>query len=132
MNITEQLVSYSPVLSFLLFVMLSLIVLKANKKILSQQQKLSELHNELNALLSCSRGISNKLHHYQHQFHTITERQDQLEVGDVESSSYKQAIALYKRGASEEELLTTCDLSMGELNLISHLQQAKSRKRTAA
>ena len=52
------------------------------KKTLHQYQRINQLNEEVNALLSCSRGISEKLHTYQHQFRNITDRQDKLEVGE--------------------------------------------------
>lgn len=97
------------------------------KKTRTQHRQIGQLSEELNALLSCSRGISDRLHNYQHQFYNITERQDKLEVGDAGSAGYKQAVALFNRGASEDEMLNTCDLSRGEINLIAHLQKAKSK-----
>lgn len=96
------------------------------KKTVQQYQRINQLNEEVNALLSCSRGISEKLHAYQHQFRNITERQDKLEVGEPGGAGYKQAVALYNRGATEDEMLSTCDLSRGEINLIAHLQKAKS------
>ena len=106
--------------------------LQLNRKLHKQQRQIEGLNAELNVLLSCSRGISERLHTYQHQFRNITERQDQLEVGDSGSTDYKQAIALFNRGATEDEMLSTCDLSRGEINLIAHLQKAKQKKRQQA
>jgi len=96
------------------------------KKTVQQYQRINQLNEEVNALLSCSRGISERLHTYQHQFRNITDRQDKLEVGEPGGAGYKQAIALFNRGATEDEMLSTCDLSRGEINLIAHLQKAKS------
>ncbi len=102
------------------------------KRTQTQNRRINQLNEELNALLSCSRGISERLHNYQHQFRNITERQDKLEVGEPGSTGYKQAIALFNRGATEEEMLSTCDLSRGEINLITHLQRAKSKNQAHA
>ena len=126
--------SYLELLNNLIPIMLSIVVmilvvetLHLRKRTQTQNRKINQLNEELNALLSCSRGISERLHNYQHQFQNITERQDKLEVGEPGSVGYKQAIALFNRGASEEEMLSTCDLSRGEINLIAHLQRAKSK-----
>ncbi len=124
----EQLITLTPVLSSAITLVLFISVLQSRKKNQSQDRQIKQLHMELDALLACSRGISDKLHRYQHQFRHITDRQDKLEIGDSEHTGYKQAIALYNRGASEEEMLSTCDLSRGELNLIAHLQRAQSKK----
>ena len=126
--ILEQAITLTPVFSILITIGLFIVVLQTLKKNRVQDRQIRQLHMELNALLACSRGISDKLHRYQHQFRNITERQDKLEIGDTEHTGYKQAIALYNRGASEEEMLSTCDLSRGELNLIAHLQRAQAKK----
>lgn len=126
LTIIELLQQVSPLLISAVTLMVLFSTIKLRKKMLYQEKQIMELHRELDALLVCSRGISDKLHFYQQQFKHIVDRQDKLELGEAETSSYKQAMALVNRGASEEELLTTCDLSRGELNLITHLQ--KSRK----
>lgn len=118
-----------------LCIVVSILVISTNhlrKKTQSQYRQINQLNEELNALLSCSRGISERLHTYQHQFRNITDRQDKLEVGEAGGAGYKQAIALFNRGATEDEMLSACDLSRGEINLIAHLQKAKSKNHSHA
>ena len=122
----ELIYNLLPLALCLMLFILTVSSLRLHKKTQSQHRQICQLNEELNALLACSRGISERLHHYQNQFQTITERQDKLEVGDAGSAGYKQAIALFKRGASEDEMLSTCDLSRGEINLIAHLQKARA------
>ena len=124
----ELLQNLSPMMVSLISLVILVSTLNLRKKTRYQEQQIRQLSQELNALLCCSRGISEKLHHYQHQFRHLTERQDKLEVGEPEYNGYKQAIALYNRGASEDEMLSACDLSRGELNLIAHLQKAREQK----
>lgn len=124
----ELLNNLVPLFLCIVVAMLVISTIQLRKRSRIQNYRINQLTNELNALLSCSRGISDRLHNYQHQFRHITERQDKLEVGEPGSTGYKQAIALFNRGASEEEMLSTCDLSRGEINLIAHLQRAKSKK----
>lgn len=101
-------------------------ILRLRQQAQNQNKKINQLNEEINALLSCSRGISERLHTHQYQFQNITDRQDKLEISEPANAGYKQAIALFNRGASEDEMLSTCDLSRGEINLITHLQKAKS------
>lgn len=122
-----QLYNLIPLLLTGVVVVLVIATNQLRRKTLQQYQRINQLNEEINALLSCSRGISEKLHAYQRQFRNITERQDKLEVGEPGGVGYKQAIALFNRGASEDEMLTTCDLSRGEINLITHLEKAKSK-----
>ena len=118
----ELLQNLSPMMVSLISLVILVSTLNLRKKTRDQEQQIRQLSQELNALLSCSHGELNLIAHFQ------TERQDKLEVGEPEYNGYKQAIALYNRGASEDEMLSACDLSRGELNLIAHLQKAREQK----
>jgi Protein of unknown function (DUF2802) len=132
MNFSHLDLLYNLVPLFLCGVVTVLIIstLRLRKQTRNQFRQINRLNEELNALLSCSRGISERLHSHQHQFQNIAERQDKLEVSEPGNGGYKQAIALFNRGASEDEMLSTCDLSRGEINLITHLQKAKSQNQS--
>jgi len=132
MNFTniEMLYNLVPLFLSVVVTILILTTVRLLKQTHYQHRQINNLNKELNALLSCSRGISEKLHSHQHQFQNIAERQDKLEITETSNAGYKQAIALFNRGASEDEMLSTCDLSRGEINLITHLQKAKARNRS--
>lgn len=132
MNFTyiELLYNLLPMFLCVVVSMLMILTIRLHRQTHNQHRQINLLNGELNALLSCSRGISERLHTHQHQFQNITERQDKLEVAEPGHSGYKQAIALFNRGASEDEMLSTCDLSRGEINLITHLQKAKSKNQS--
>ena len=127
LNNLELLNNLIPLFLCIIVAMQAISTIQLRRKTQHQNRRINQITQELNALLSCSRGISDRLHNYQHQFRHITERQDKLEVGEPGNTGYKQAIALFNRGASEEEMLSTCDLSRGEINLIAHLQRAKGK-----
>ncbi len=124
----QLLINMSPLMISLITMVALVSTLGLRKKTRMQERQIKQLNQELNALLSCSRGISQKLHSYQHQFRYLNDRQDKLEIGESGSSDYKQAMALLNRGATEDEMLSACDLSRGELNLIAHLQKARAEK----
>ncbi len=132
MNFTNIELLYNLLPLFLCGVVTILIVstMRLRQQTHVQHKKINQLNEELSALLSCSRGISEKLHSHQYQFQNMTERQDKLEIAEPGNGGYKQAIALFNRGASEDEMLSTCDLSRGEINLITHLQKAKSKNQS--
>ncbi len=133
MNFTniELLYSLLPLFLCVVVAMLMISTIRLRKQTHNQHRQINLLNGELSALLSCSRGISKRLHSHQHQFQNIAERQDKLEVvAEPEHSGYKQAIALFNHGASEDEMLSSCDLSRGEINLITHLQKAKSKNQS--
>ena len=124
----QLLINMSPLMISLITMVALVSTLGLRKKTRMQERQIKQLNQELNALLSCSRGISQKLHSYQHQFRYLNDRQDKLEIGESGSSDYKQAMALLNRGATEDEMLSACDLSRGELNLIAHLQKVRAEK----
>jgi hypothetical protein len=132
MNFTniELLYNLMPLFLSVVVTILIISIVRLRKQTRYQHRQINNLSEEMNALLSCSRGISEKLHSHQGQFQNIAERQDKLEITETGNSGYKQAIALFNRGASEDEMLSTCDLSRGEINLITHLQKAKARNQS--
>ena len=95
------------------------------QKLNKQRQSVSGIESELKALLLCERGIVERLKQQQQQVRSMADRQDKLEITDTSSSNYKQAKALMQHGATTDELVDTCDLSRGELELISHLQNVR-------
>ena len=132
MNLTTIEIAYNlvPIVLCIVVAMLVISTIRLRQQTNSQHRKINQLNEELNALLSCSRGISERLHFHQNQFQNITKRQDSLEIVEPGHAGYKQAIALYNRGASEDEMQSTCDLSRGEINLITHLQKARTRNQS--
>lgn len=82
MNYTniEQLYNLVPLFLIVVVMMLVISIIRLRKQTYYQHRQINNLNEELNALLSCSRGISEKLHSHQHQFQNIAERQDKLEI----------------------------------------------------
>lgn len=109
----------------LLIVIQSLFMLDFWKKLNKQEDVVHAVENELKALLLCERGIAERLKQQQQQVRNVADRQDKLEISESSNSSYKQAKALMEHGATTDELVDTCDLSRGELELISHLQNVR-------
>ena len=91
-------------------------------------KKLKSLKNDVQALLLCARGVGEKLHLQQTEFRNLQDRQDKLElydgVGDV---SYQQVLALMNHGASADEMVESCDLTQGEVELLAHLQKSHKK-----
>ena len=108
----------------LVFVQLALLFV-FRKRLNQQEQFIDSIKNEIHALLLCERGIADRLKQQQQQVRWMADRQDKLELTEAASGNYKQAMALMKRGASTDEVVDTCDLSRGELELISHLQNIR-------
>ena len=91
---------------------------KLARKIRIQGHTLTELRQELEALLLCDRGMGDRIKQQQKQVRCMIERQDNLEISNSSNTSYKQAMVLLQKGASTDELIDACDLSRGELELL--------------
>ncbi len=92
--------------------------------------RLDECTAEISALLKCEKGIGSRLKQQQQQVRNIIERQDKLEVSDGAGTSYRQAMVLLNKGASTDELIDACDMSRGELELLSRLNEASAATRS--
>ena len=106
-----------------LILMLSLLILQQDKKMQRSEKRLKMLKSDIQALLLCSRGVGNKLNYQQKEFKNLIERQDRLELSEQGDPSYRQAMALLDRGASQDEMIDTCDLTQAEVELITQLRQ---------
>ena len=87
-------------------------------------EKLDQCSSEVMALLKCEKGIGNRLKQQQQLLRHVIERQDSMEVHDGAGTSYRQAMVLLNKGASTDELIDACDMSRGELDLLSRLNNA--------
>ena len=106
-----------------LFVLQIFIVLRLRRKFMEQDQLLANLQKEVEALRLNERGIADSIQRQQSQLLSMASRQDKLEINENTRVNYKQAIALMKKGASTDELVEACDISRGEVELISHMQR---------
>ncbi len=97
-------------------------IINLTARVRQQGSTLAELRQELTALLSCEQGMGRRIKQQQQQVQGIIERQDKLEISDISNTSYKQAMVLLQKGASTDELIGACDLSRGELELLSRLK----------
>ena len=99
-----------------------------NTTLINQQARIETLEQDLHALLSCEKGMGSRIKQQQNMVRTLAERQDKLEISDGSNTSYKQAMVLLQRGASTDDLIDACDMSRGELELLSRLQSITDPK----
>ncbi len=97
---------------------------KLDNEMQQQEKGLFDLKQEVAVLLSCEKGMGARIKQQQYQVHQMLERQDKLEISDSANTSYKQAMVLMQKGVSADDLIDSCDLSRGELDLISRLNIA--------
>lgn len=93
------------------------------------RQKYARLKMDLDAVFLAGQGLKKRLDEQQMRVHVVANRQDKLEINDGAKGGYKQALALLKRGCSSQEVVESCELSQGELDLISQLQKAEKAVR---
>ena len=112
-------------IALMFFLVQSFILLCLWKRFDEQSLAVSDLQKELKAMFMCERGMADRIRYQQQQVHGISNRQDTLEINGASQVNYKQAIALMRKGATTDELVEACDISIGELDLILHLENTK-------
>ncbi|HEC12159.1 MAG TPA: DUF2802 domain-containing protein [Acidiferrobacteraceae bacterium] len=68
-------------------------------------------------------GLGRRMVQLETQFRLLAERQDQFDLSQPSSAPYRTAIRLAERGASVQEISTTCKLSASEAQLINTLHR---------
>lgn len=82
------------------------------------EQWLRKNTSDLAAFEKAAIGAGERLVRMEQQVRRLVERQDQVEMYSSNDRPYSQAIQLVQRGASVEELISTCGLTRGEAELI--------------
>lgn len=88
--------------------------------------ELQSLQNDLRALCAGAVGVGEHVERIEQQVRRLTERQDQLDLRDPATQSYRHAIKLAQKGASVEELMSASGLVRGEAELLMRLYRAHS------
>ncbi len=92
-----------------------------------QQKQLKDLSHELQTMTSAAYGVGKRINQLAGQLRELDDRQEEFDLKDQGSHSMQQAIALVHKGATVEELVENCDMSLGEAELLImvHGQQAE-------
>ncbi|NOZ11289.1 MAG: DUF2802 domain-containing protein [Gammaproteobacteria bacterium] len=80
-------------------------------------------HKRQNIAQGLVGGLGRRMVQLETQFRLLAERQDQFDLSQPASAPYRTAIRLAERGASVQEISTTCKLSTSEAQLISTLHR---------
>lgn len=93
-----------------------------------QQKQLKDLSHELQTMTSAAYGVGKRINQLAGQLRELDDRQEEFDLKDQGSHSMQQAIALVHKGATVEELVENCDMSLGEAELLImvHGQQSES------
>lgn len=85
---------------------------------LQEQAKAShKIESELRAMTTAALGMDERISRLERRSRRIQERQEQLEVRDS-TRPYDQAIRMVHKGSGIDEIMSLCDLSRGEAQLI--------------
>ena len=92
-----------------------------------QQKQLKDLSHELQSMTSAAYGVGKRISQLAGQLRELDDRQEEFDLKDQGSHSMQQAIALVHKGATVEELVENCEMSVGEAELLImvHGQQAE-------
>lgn len=93
-----------------------------------QQKQLKELSHELQTMTNAAYGVGKRINQLAGQLRELDDRQEEFDLKDQGSHSMQQAIALVHKGASVDELIENCEMSLGEAELLImvHGQQTES------
>jgi hypothetical protein len=89
------------------------------------EKRCFKLHAEFNAALNTNIGLGKRIFQLERQLAKLqATQQDIISTQtpiNLQKRSYKTATKLVEKGASVEELVTSCDISQGEAELLAHL-----------
>ena len=117
-EITLMVLTGSTVLMSVLFV-IDQIRLRKLQHVLGQHEIMMEtLKSDIQALFTGAVGEDNRIYELETKARRIIERQEQFENSKHAERPYEQAIRMVQKGSGIEDLMTVCNLSRGEADLI--------------
>ncbi|MCF6254843.1 MAG: DUF2802 domain-containing protein [Gammaproteobacteria bacterium] len=90
-----------------------------------QQNSLYALQADVSAMCSGAVNLGEHLAHLEQRAHLLTRRQDQLEMKEPATQSYRQARKMMNKGAELEEVIADCGIARGEAELVALAQRIK-------
>jgi len=91
---------------------------RLRRQLAAQSVTIDILRNDVRALYAGSVGEDGRIHRLESRTRRIKERQEQLENSNHAERPYEQAIRMVQKGTSIEDLMSVCNLSKGEADLI--------------
>lgn len=102
-----------------LLIVIGLVKFAQLRRTLTTQITITEaLKNDVSALFSGAVGGDSRIYKLETRTRRIIERQEQLENSSNGERPYEQAIRMVQKGTSIDDLISICNLSKGEANLI--------------
>lgn len=91
------------------------------------QREIEYLQQDIHALCAGAQGVGGHLSRLDRQLKRLSERQDQLEMGDLLHREYDHAVKLVRGGADIEEVMDQCNLVRAEAELLVLLHGPRER-----
>ena len=124
MNFTVVIITLISFL-FLAVMTLTIMLLSLKKEVFSLKRYSSKLFTRLTGVMkdmqsmsNAAYGIGKQVNKINDQVQTIDARQDEYDIRDQGEKPVHQAIALLEKGATVDELISNCQLSRGEAELL--------------
>lgn len=86
-------------------------------------QQVVKLQCEVRALYAGAVGVGERLSRQERKIKRLNERQEQVEIKTNGDRPYDQAIRMVKNGSSLDEIISICNLTRGEAELITMMHQ---------
>jgi len=87
----------------------------------AQTTTMEGLEQQLEALLSCSRGMGRRVRRHEKRLRHLTHRQDEVQTMGSGETPYHQAQVLLQQGADSDVLIDDCGLTPVEAELMAKL-----------
>jgi ABC-type transport system involved in cytochrome bd biosynthesis fused ATPase/permease subunit len=125
-DVILQIVSLVAIATSVIAMLFSWISMQRHKKMQHElQQQMNTMRLDINALYSGAVGIGRRITNLEQKLRTNSERQDKLELRDVDRASYDHAARLVRNGAEINDLVDSCGISKGEAELIKLLNSGQ-------
>ncbi|MEA1868297.1 MAG: DUF2802 domain-containing protein [Thermodesulfobacteriota bacterium] len=87
------------------------------------QNQLQRIQDDISSIYAETRKLGNKVTAAEKQLERPAECQNSIEIRGTDIRTFRQAVALARKGVQLEELISTCNLTRGEAELIMVLHR---------
>ncbi len=94
----------------------------------TQQDRARQIRQDVGALCAGAVGVGERMLRLERRLRNVGERQERLELSDPGERPYAQAIRMVHRGASLEEIVSSCDLTRTEAQLLVMMHRLDADK----
>lgn len=101
------------------------------KLIYTNESRLDEMTKEIRRLQGYFAEPVNKLFELEQRFRRLTERFEQLEMREKGDKQFERAAGLLNKGSSINDIMDTCGLTQGEVELLKVMRDMESKEQAA-